>query len=1051
MSPNVNSFDISSLERLCWDLYHRCYLVSATSSDGFRILVTELASLHHVLRTFRDYVSTGSSFLEGQSGNQPSVLQHCLHRTFCSLRGLGELASELQPMGIGDGRTGQREGWDRQQGQIEDLKSRIMAHTADLQSFMTSIGSSSNQRLGGLMLETLASEPSPSLPTFFGPRASYSSPPRELRGNSEPVELDASTEPENLGAAKQHVMEQLDSIAEVQRGDSVSSGSRLSSYSNGSVYNHLTIRRSPSSPLRASTLPNVTALEPTHTGRSLVSPGLSFVGNMSNRYSPGPRSDYFSEPYTSPHSARPTSPASAFRGIHQLQLRDQQLRALRFERRDSLHQPDFTVSERFEYSFKDEEHMHRLSTRDWLRIAVWWLLKARVNIANCERPSLVSARGSTSPSTISTSTSNQAYVDLLKAAFILYDLVLARQDLQSLTIDENRKLISDLSEAIKEEFSQFISVDIPDTATICLHNLDICEPIQPDETSYSGDENPFILENVRYTTVELEDAGAEDERVILRTFVNAGIGGKKLRMRTKSAPYMLLLSTLQGESEPKITICNQTGTFCLQRDFTADDLSQLTRVSTSSLNGIPGAKLFEPITIHFDTVPVSISFQYTSDLDQFICIPKSHYDSVWQREPVDSENFSETIIFSNSVEAVEQLRAPAMKSMNPPMITRSCQVRVLERTFDEAWRSVRRIVISTSLAEKIPQCLEFFMPLSGIHVKRGDDMLSVQIKWSDTCQERSDKTDGSYNPLFTYVYNDTSPNTGLDVRFRSEQRAADFENAVLSLAQTPTFSWTQTTSSGKVYDLADVATCQKQYKAILLVENRLSFKFSSLHYLFRDTDYIYNSTNLRVNFPKIFYVDYISSHVEQLYPESSTTPVYFSHCEKKVAGAEIPFTDESVLHEFMSSLASGYELCFSRRADYMTTKKKQPFIGSNKSSKGEIEVQMWRRATSIRLACRWVSDGPDRWLTMPVPSGPGKPSNGIFHDTTTNRVEFPVTSYTRGAVLNLAAIASGSPKDAKSAKRSGPIGITFAKAKDREDFIAALDGSGKTKWKYGMS
>lgn len=109
-------------------------------------------------------------------------------------------------------------------------------------------------------------------------------------------------------------------------------------------------------------------------------------------------------------------------------------------------------------------------------------------------------------------------------------------------------------------------MDIPDSTTISLHNLDIWESVQPDESCYNNEESLLSLENVRYITVELEDAGAEDECVILRAFVNAGIGGKKLRMRTKTAPYMLLLSTVQGESEPKITICNQSGTLCLQRD-----------------------------------------------------------------------------------------------------------------------------------------------------------------------------------------------------------------------------------------------------------------------------------------------------------------------------------------------------------------------------------------------------------------------------------------------------------------------------------------------------
>ena len=51
-----------------------------------------------------------------------------------------------------------------------------------------------------------------------------------------------------------------------------------------------------------------------------------------------------------------------------------------------------------------------------------------------------------SPSVDSSSTSQQAYVDLLKASYILYDIVLKDETSQALLTDENRKLISDLSE-----------------------------------------------------------------------------------------------------------------------------------------------------------------------------------------------------------------------------------------------------------------------------------------------------------------------------------------------------------------------------------------------------------------------------------------------------------------------------------------------------------------------------------------------------------------------------------------------------------------------------
>jgi hypothetical protein len=121
-------------------------------------------------------------------------------------------------------------------------------------------------------------------------------------------------------------------------------------------------------------------------------------------------------------------------------------------------------------------------------------------------------------------------------------------------------------QGISEDFAQFRPEDIPEPHLFESQNLNIWELLQPEEESSEDDDLFHTLENSRWITVEQEDAGEEDEKVLFRTFVNAGIGGKRYRMKTKGAPYMLLLSTKEGESEPKVTICNQSGTLFLQRD-----------------------------------------------------------------------------------------------------------------------------------------------------------------------------------------------------------------------------------------------------------------------------------------------------------------------------------------------------------------------------------------------------------------------------------------------------------------------------------------------------
>lgn len=210
------------------------------------------------------------------------------------------------------------------------------------------------------------------------------------------------------------------------------------------------------------------------------------------------------------------------------------------------------------------------------------MLKARATLANCNRHNLVSARGSVSPSTDSRTSSNQAYVDLLKASYILYDLVLKEKTSPALLTAENRKSIAYLAEVdcplsatlestnrwqgINEELSQYTTVDIAEPSTLHLQNLAIWEPLQPEEASDDTSDFCFGPDTGRWVAVDQDDAGSEEEKVLYRTFVNAGFGSKKLRMRTKGTPYMLLLTTKEGESEPQIILCNQSGSFCLQRD-----------------------------------------------------------------------------------------------------------------------------------------------------------------------------------------------------------------------------------------------------------------------------------------------------------------------------------------------------------------------------------------------------------------------------------------------------------------------------------------------------
>lgn len=439
--------------------------------------------------------------------------------------------------------------------------------------------------------------------------------------------------------------------------------------------------------------------------------------------------------------------------------------------------------------------------------------------------------------------------------------------------------------------------------------------------------------------------------------------------------------------------------------------------------GFPGSRVSEPIPWKFDNTNVSISFQFEADLSHFINIPKTYFDAVWQREPIDSKDFTESIIFKSSVEMFELLKTPNMKPTNPPVCIKSCEVRILERSFGEAWRSIRRMVISPSVAERTPRCMEFFMPLSKFQVSRDEISRQVLLKWSDTCQERSDKTDGNYNALYSYVYDGNAPNIGAGLHFRTQQCAEDFEKAVLELGFRSEYSWSQINSCGRIYDVVDTGTEHKQYKAMVLFQNRSSWRYSDVYYLYRDADFVYDHGSLTIRFPRISFTDYISTHVDQLYRAES--PVRFSHCDKKLGSTVIEFNDEAVSRSFLSALSPLYDLVFARRIQSLSTKSKSLFGGSKKSSKGAADLQLWRRGNRFQLAVRWDDAVPDRWLTMALPSDYSESARE------SNRVSFPKLPYTRGTSLDMMNILARNPRSSGVENREGTISIVFLTAKGK--------------------
>ena len=727
--------------------------------------------------------------------------------------------------------------------------------------------------------------------------------------------------------------------------------------------------------------------------------------------------------------------AEAMQELARVRQREQSARPLRVVRQDPVHRPHDALKERFQKRAEDELEIRRLNARDWLRVATWWLLKARFNTRVEERSAYVSTRGSFSVSGASGGRPaiNQAYVDLLKASWILYDIILKDDnDKASLRTDENRKMFLTLSDGINEDLSDFQPVDSPEKDTLLRQNYDIWEVLQPEEETYDQEDLLPGLENGRWVTVEQDDAGEEDEQVLFRTFVNAAIGGKRQRIKSKGAPYMLLLSTKEGESEPKVTLCNQSGTLCLTRDFTIEDLQD----KELPLNPFAGSGIIprDTIPLNFGRMNITVGFTNEDDLQQFMYIPRAYFDAVKRREPRQFERATETLLFKSSVEVFEQFKASTMKPMNPRQMFRSCDLRVLETTSQEGWRTTRRIVISSSAGEQRPWCMELFLPLSRVQIRRDGLARQLTMKWSDCTHETAGKTDGNYNKIYSYVYDDSNPNIALQLLFRTSQDATDFEQTVLQLSISPIFS-TPGPDPRHIYDISDTEPNPKNYKALLLTHSRFDWRYSELFYMYRDTDFQFDRSALRVRFPQVYYTDYVSTFVDKLYKPPRDEPPRFSHCEKLVGNTPLEFDDETVAFGFMSALTSNHDLIFSRRAHYITNKSPKKF-GSTKSSKGSAEVQLWLKGNSVRLVSRWDDKVEDKWMSVQVPR------DGLAPSKDTNRAFLPKVEYDRGRKVDMANLVARDSRDKEAGRKMGPVTIAFESVKGGFWFLEKLSFHG---------
>ncbi|KAL9580814.1 MAG: hypothetical protein Q9203_006151, partial [Teloschistes exilis] len=976
--------DLLTVTKLAWDLYHNCYLVAREAPDDFRQLVNELASLQGVLRTLRDDVNSDKSFLERLGDSRKETLERCVGSCFDTLNRLQKLVIKYRELGVGDGKKFWTQlKWVNKQKEIADLKSRIMVNSCNLSLCMTSIGNSSLARIETSMIQALerqeASKETVDNTEDLTPVTRAQTEPVLASSSKEAVEEESP----GLGITRAFTGVTLIDPAEHMSPELTPPASEEDAQD--LAYSKATLSKQKSVPIgrvrKASTFSVDRDAKPLYpsppSSDQSMNESPKKIGSTrtisSGREAAGKSAK---EKADQRQSAVMDAVAEAMEELSRVRKQEQSARPLRVVHEDPIHRADEPLKERFWELAEEELRIRRLNAKDWLRVATWWLLKAKFNAPELANSSSTKSQVPLRVFDHSSSSIHQAYVDLLKSSWILHTVILSENNLSSLMTDENRKLFYNLSDGINEGLCKFKAPDTLAREALVDQNINIWELLQPEEEETAGEDSISPeLDRQRWITVEQNDAGEENEKVLFRTFVNAAIGSKKYRIKSRGAPYMLMLSTKDGESQPKITVCNQSGSISLTRDFTSDDFEgdfnsgRPQPADGDEDDGIP---------LNFGKLKMTVAFVDPGDQRRFMDLPRTYFNAVKRREPRQLEKATETLLSTHSVELFEQIEPSTLKPLSPRQQFQSCDVRILQTTGKQGWRTTRRLVISSSAREKRPWCTEKFLPLGNVHISRKGTAREMTIKWSDCTHERSNHTDGNYNRIYTYAYDQNKPNIALKLLFRHSADATNFEDTVLKLSLPPQFSSYSGPDSRQVYNISDTEPGPKNYTAVLVTHTRLDWKYSEIFYMYRDTDYICDATLSRIRFPQVYYTNYLSSHVHKLYKAELNQPPQFSDCEKLVGNFSVGLDDsEAVAFAFLSALTPGHRLLFSRRAQCIKIKTPRKFSILTPNNRSEAIVQLWAKkpaatttTTEIQLLARRAegdSKTGNKWLSLSVP------------------------------------------------------------------------------------
>ena len=470
----------------------------------------------------------------------------------------------------------------------------------------------------------------------------------------------------------------------------------------------------------------------------------------------------------------------------------------------------------------------------------------------------------------------------------------------------------------------------------------------------------------------------ERERLLYRTFVNAQLGRKSIRPRkSTTAPYMLLLSCHDGRSEISISLCNLAFTVNLSRRMTWDDVHRLEQ-STRADGGLD---------LEFPNQQAVIKFLNDDDRAAFLHLPKTFFSSLKDREPRPGEilNLREGLSTYKSREAMGSgSTALHNRRMNDSNL--ACEMSLYDFCPEDTWKTTRRLVISSDPATTQPWCISHWLPLSRIQIQV--QAQEVTLIWSDY-QQLSEKSNGEYGVLHSYVYDADHPNCSVSLVFEDAEAADAFAYCLLHPFDTPfkidyvdflgTFGSDSNTQHAQLYQLHDTEEGPKKGRtAIVKVQERPNIlQGTEVFFAYRDFDFILEcKTRYAIEFPDLEVPEYLSTiqDVAKRPDEEHGHPEY-GGVEVINRPARLEFPRKEELFLFVENLM-GWKLKFCCKARFVSLDRKASF---SKTYRKPIVHIFEKPATvdkpiKMRLAIRCIKDDESYWITA-------SPQSPVLHSS----------------------------------------------------------------------